>query len=169
MPPPICFSPIDYDKDAPLWDISPQGYTSPSAPEDAQRAALQEKDHNAEFAEKENKALKKGEVQKIYPITEVFNSKFLAKIKAKSSSRSNFATNLVRSFFKPAVRMASNVSGKCGKMQLDKQVMAAIRVATFKVWPCNAAENEAKSWADCVKAIDEAGRRLYHPKKKAEN
>ena len=30
--------------------------------------------------------------------------------------------------------MISNVSGKCGKNQLNKEMMAAIKVATFRMW-----------------------------------
>ena len=50
--------------------------------------------------------------ERIYPITEVFNPLFLEDKKKESSSRANFATILVKSFFKMEVRMTSNVNGK---------------------------------------------------------
>ena len=45
------------------------------------------------------------ELDKIYPITEVFNTTFLGQVRAKSNSRPNFTTLLVKSFFKPVIRM----------------------------------------------------------------
>lgn len=99
--------------------------------------------------------------EKIYPITEVFNPLFLDERKKESSSRPNFATVLVRNFFKREVRMTSNVAGKCGKNQLNTEMMAAIKVATFRMWPLQASEDEKTAWRLCRKAIDEAGRRLY--------
>ena len=42
--------------------------------------------------------------------------------------------------------------------------MAAIKVATFKMWPYTASENEVTAWQLCVKAVDAAGRQLYRPK-----
>ena len=77
------------------------------------------------------------EPDKIYPINEVFNTTFLGQVQAKSNSRPNFTTLLIKSFFKPVIRMTSNVSGTRGKRPLDKQLMAAIKVATFKMWPCS--------------------------------
>jgi len=50
--------------------------------------------------------------EKIFPITEVFNPLFLDEKKQESSSRANFATILVKNFFKREVRMTSNVNGK---------------------------------------------------------
>lgn len=61
--------------------------------------------------------------------------------------------------------MTSNVSGTRGKMQLNKEIMAAIKVATFKMWPCTPSENEVTAWQLCVKAVDAAGRQLYRPKR----
>lgn len=105
------------------------------------------------------------EPDKVYPITEVFNTTFLGQVRAKSNSRPNFTTLLVKSFFKPVIRMTSNVSGTRGKMQLNKEIMAAIKVATFKMWPCTPSENEVTAWQLCVKAVDAAGRQLYRPKR----
>ena len=105
------------------------------------------------------------EPDQIHPVTEVFNTTFLGKVRARSSSRSNFTTLLVRSFFKPFIRMSSNVSGTRGKKQLDKEIMAAIKVATFKMWPCTGSENELTAWQQCVRAVDSSGRQLYRPKR----
>ena len=55
--------------------------------------------------------------------------------------------------------MTSNVSGK-GKNQLDKDMVSAIKVASFRMWLLKSTENEAAAWRECVKAIDEGGRRL---------
>ena len=99
--------------------------------------------------------------EKIYPITEVFNPLFLEEKKKESSSRQNFAAVLVRSFFKREVRMTSNVAGKSGKNQLCREMMAAIKVATFRMWPLESSEGEKQAWRLCRRAIDEAGRRLY--------
>ena len=105
---------------------------------------------------------KKRKTQKtndIYPVTEVFNSNFLSKCLAESVSRPNFSLNLVNKFFTEEVRLTSNVSGK-GKNQFDKDILAAIKVASFRMWPLKSTENEVAAWRDCVKAIDEGGRRL---------
>lgn len=59
--------------------------------------------------------------------------------------------------------MTSNVSGSRGKNKLDKDIVAAVKVASFKMWPLKAAENENVAWAKCVKSIDEMGRRLNRP------
>ena len=61
--------------------------------------------------------------------------------------------------------MSSNVSGTWGKRQLDKEIMAAIKVATFKMWPCTPSENEVAAWQLCVKAVDASGRQLYRPRR----
>ena len=74
-------------------------------------------------------------------------------------SRPNFSLNLVTKFFTEEVRMTSNVSGK-GKNQLDKDMVSAIKVASFRMWLLKSTENEAAVWRECVKAIDEGGRRL---------
>ena len=67
--------------------------------------------------------------------------------------------NLVSKFFSEEVRMTSNVSGKM-KNQLDTDMVSAIKVASFRMWPLKTTENEATVWCECVKAIDEGGRRL---------
>lgn len=100
-------------------------------------------------------------VEKIYPITEVFSVAFLEARRKESVSRANFATVLVRNFFTKEVRMSSNVAGKQGKNQLNRDMMAAIKVATFKMYPLSSSEDEKVAWRQCTKAIDGSGRQLY--------
>ena len=78
----------------------------------------------------------------IYPITEIFNNEFLSKHLRESVSRPNFSPNLVTKFFKEEVRLTSNVPGKSGKNQPDKDMMAAIKVANFRMWPLKSSESE---------------------------
>ena len=106
---------------------------------------------------------------RLYPITEVFNPIFLQNWKQESSSRANFAARLIKCFISKAVRMTSNVSGKRGKNKLDKDILAAVKVATFKMWPLRSTENEQLAWSKCVKSIDEMGRRLNRPPRSAKN
>ena len=84
---------------------------------------------------------------------------FLSECLAESVSRPSFSLNLVTKFFTEEVRLTSNVSGR-DKNQLDKDMIAAIKVASFTMWPLKSSENEVKAWRDCVKAIDEGGRCL---------
>ena len=100
--------------------------------------------------------------EKVYPITEVFNPLFLEEQRKKSVSRANFATILVRNFFTREARISSNVGGKRGKKQLNKDMLAAIKVVTFRMWPLSSAENEKSAWKQYRKAIDGSGRQLYH-------
>ena len=106
---------------------------------------------------KKNKKKVKDKI--IYPVTEVFNNTFLSKCLAESVSRPNFSLNLVSKFFSEEVRLTSNVSGK-GKNQLDKDIVSAIKVASFRMWPLKSTENEAAAWRECIKAIDAGGRGL---------
>ena len=99
--------------------------------------------------------------ERVYPITEVFNPLFLEEQRKKSVSRANFATILVRNFFTRETRISSNVGGKRGKKQLNKDMLAAIKVATFRMWPLSSAEHEKSAWKQCCKAIDGSGRQLY--------
>lgn len=39
--------------------------------------------------------------------------------------------------------------------------MAAIKVATFKMYPLSSSEDEKTAWGQCTKAIDGTGRQLY--------
>ena len=130
---------------------------------------LEEQKNEEEFADtrcplqpiqaggQKNKKSKKNKI--VYPVTEVFNNTFLSTCLAESVSRPNFSLNLVNKFFTEEVRLTSNVSGK-GKNQLDKDILSAIKVASFRMWPLKSTENEVAAWRDCIKAIDEGGRRL---------
>ena len=95
----------------------------------------------------------------LYPVTEVFNNTFLSTCLANSVSKPNFLLNLVNMFFTEEVQLTSNVSGK-GKNQLDKDILSAIKVASFRMWPLKSTENEVAAWRDCTNAIDEGGRCL---------
>ena len=48
----------------------------------------------------------------------------------------------VRYFFTKIVHVLSNVAGKWGKNQLNKEMMATIKVATFKMYPLTVSEDE---------------------------
>ena len=102
----------------------------------------------------------KKNVTRVYPITEVFNSRFLSDRLADSVSRPNFARILAEKFFSEDVRISSNVSGQRGKKKLDEDIISAIKVASLRMWPLKATENECVAWQQCVKALDEYGRRL---------
>ena len=119
--------------------------------------------HQISFEGPNKKQKKKGKDKRIYPITEVFNNVFLSDCLAESVSRPNFSLNLVTKFFKEEVRLTSNVSGR-RKNQLDTDMISAIKVASFRMWPLKSNENKDTAWRDCVKAIDEGGRRLRRRK-----
>ena len=127
-----------------------------------ERLPLQPISHqsSSESGSKKTKGQKKVNDRITYPITEIFNSKFLSKCLTESVSRPNFALTLVTKFFTEEVRLVSNVSGQRGKNPLDKDVISAIKVASFRMWPLKSSENDMVAWRDCVKAIDEGGRRL---------
>lgn len=97
--------------------------------------------------------------KKDIPITSL-SAAFLASIKAKSSSRANFAANLARHMFTEEVRAGSNVGGKCGKDQLDPAIIGKIKTAAFQMYPLAGNEIEIVEWKKCHIAIDECGRRL---------
>ena len=106
------------------------------------------------------KKIKEKLPERIYPITELFSPAFLEARKKQSVSRPNLATVLVRCFFKKEVWMTSNVNGKLGKNKLNPDMIAAIKVATFKMYPLESTENDRAAWRACRKAIDSAGRQL---------
>lgn len=89
-----------------------------------------------------------------------FTVEFLSRMKSKSSSRSNFATNLVRELFDENVRAHSNISGKMNKDQLDPVKINEIKQATFHMFPLGYGENKEMAWKKCHVAIDESCRRL---------
>jgi len=57
--------------------------------------------------------------------------------------------------------MTSNVNGKKGKNKLNPDMVSAIKVATFRMYPLGTSEDEETAWRACRKAIDAAGRQLY--------
>ena len=88
----------------------------------------------------------------------------MVRLKMDSSSRKNFAANLVRQLFTEEERAASNVRGKGGKAQLNPAKIDVVRIKAIEMWPLESYENEKKAWSDCIKAIDEANRRLNRKK-----
>jgi len=56
--------------------------------------------------------------------------------------------------------MTSNVNGKLSKRKLNPEMVAAIKVATLRMWPLQAHETDKTAWRACRKAIDSAGRQL---------
>lgn len=88
----------------------------------------------------------------------------LVKLRHASSSRRNFAANLMRKIFGKAEREVSNVRGKLGKSQLDPDKIDYIKTATFRMYPLDSKESSQSAWAACINAIDEANRRLYRKK-----
>ena len=85
-------------------------------------------------------------------------------MKNESSSRKNFSANLVRQLFTEEERASSNVRGKGGKAQLNQAKIDVVKAKTFEMHPLELFENEKKAWGDCIKAIDEANRRLNRKK-----
>ena len=81
-------------------------------------------------------------------------------MRGNSCSRGNFAANLCRQWFSPEERKSSNVRGKNGKKQLNLEKMKSIYHATLQMYPLALGEKENKVWSDCIRAIDEANRRL---------
>ena len=52
------------------------------------------------------------------------------------------------------------MKGKVGKNQLSPTRMEEVKKAVFHHFPLEGWENEKDAWADCIRAIDEAGRKL---------
>ena len=154
-----------------LPPISPRCYSpyhTPSLSSSNDDESLSESFHSRSPLKHSNKARNPGgekSIEKIYPITEVFNRTFLEARRKESVSRANFATILVRNFFTREVRISSNIAGQ-KKNQFNTEMIAAIKVATFKMYPLTSAENEKVAWKECTRAIDSANRQLYRPKAK---
>ena len=55
-------------------------------------------------------------------------------------------TVLVRNIFTREVRISSNVAGKQGKNQFNRDMLAAIKVETFKMYLFSSLENEKTAW-----------------------
>ena len=59
------------------------------------------------------------------------------------------------------------MGGKRGKKQLNKDMIVAIKVATFRMWPLSYTEQEKLAWKQYCKSIDVSGRQLYHARNSA--
>ena len=62
--------------------------------------------------------------------SEHLNPVYLTQVHSNSSSRANFAANLMGA---KETRISSNVAGKCCKRKLDPSKIALIKVATFNM------------------------------------
>ena len=80
-------------------------------------------------------------------------------IRIQSSSTKKFAAKLNCEVFSKEERMKLNVAGTHGKQKLDVSKIAAIKDATFAVYPTDV-KQQPTVWRDCMKAIDEMNRRL---------
>ena len=79
-------------------------------------------------------------------------------VRISSSSRRNFCKNIaVLAFTKEGV--SSNVKGVLGKEQLSPNRIEKIKQTVFNHYPLEY-EEQGRAWANCIKAIDEAGRKL---------
>ena len=88
------------------------------------------------------------------------NDSFLQTIKLRSNSIANFAAKLNCEVFSKEERMKSNVAGTRGKEKLNSNKIAAIRDATFSIYPTDVRQQHVV-WKECIKAIDEMNRRLF--------
>ncbi len=82
------------------------------------------------------------------------------RIRTESSSRKNFAANLVRELFSPEERAISKYRGTNGKKKLDQERINAIQGTLFRLWTLESKENQQDARLTAKKAIDEANRRL---------
>ena len=74
---------------------------------------------------------------------------------------------LIRASFEERELRTSNVYGRKGKLKLDAARTASVREIVYKYWPLKPGTNEDQDWnKNCVKAIDEANRRLNRGKTK---
>ena len=67
---------------------------------------------------------------------------------------------MVRKLFPETVMKASNVRGVMGKQQLNPEVMQYVKSMAFQSFPLKEKENKSSAWQGCIRAIDEACRRL---------
>ena len=61
------------------------------------------------------------------------------------------------------------MAGKHGKKQLNTDILAPIKVATFGIWPLGATENEKSAWKQHCESIDGSGHQLYQARNPAQN
>ena len=52
------------------------------------------------------------------------------------------------------------MNGRAGKEKLSPIRMDKLKTAVFEQYPFEGYENEMAAWGDCVRAIDEAGRKI---------
>ena len=90
----------------------------------------------------------------------------LISVRIASSSRRNFTKNVAVLAFTEDERMSSNVKGVLGKKQLSPNRIQKIRQTVFNYYPLEGFEDHEKAWANCRRAIDEAGRTLNQNMKK---
>ena len=84
----------------------------------------------------------------------------LITIRNQAVSRRNFAKLLSVHTFSEEERRVSNVKGRQGKKQLSPNRMDELEAAVFRLYPLEQKENADATWRDCIKAIDEASRKL---------
>ena len=88
-------------------------------------------------------------------LTELVND-----VQLQSCSRNNFHVNLVNCLFSLEARRSSNVKGKLGKCRLDPVRLLSVRQFVLELYPLAGGESEDVAWWQCIKATDEASRRL---------
>ena len=82
------------------------------------------------------------------------------KVKMDSCSRKNFCAKLSRELFTEKEMKTSNVRGVLGKHQLRPECIQFIKNTALSLYPLEVGEKADEAWKSCVKAIDEACRRL---------
>ena len=68
--------------------------------------------------------------------------------------------NVVLRLFSLEERRSSNVKGKLGKCALDPERLLLVFQSALEVYRLAGGESEDVAWQQCIKAIDEACRRL---------
>ncbi|EDO28951.1 predicted protein [Nematostella vectensis] len=81
------------------------------------------------------------------------------KVKQKSCSVGNFATNLVKLLFTKEELLNRNCTGSRGKTALDADKLNFVRYCTFRLYPMDVVEQESVWRKKCVVSIDEFLRR----------
>lgn len=107
--------------------------------------------------------LKSNSGNQVHP---ALSEQVINRVRLNSCSRENFAANLTRELFTDEERMNSNVSGKCGKEKLNKDLVQVIYDVVFREYPVGTSEKSERCWAKCIRAIDAANRKLALVKRK---
>ena len=84
----------------------------------------------------------------------------LLQIKTDSCLRKSFCAKLTRELFTEEEMKTSNVRGVLGKKQLKPGCIQYIKNTAYSLYPLEVGEKADDSWRSCIKAIDEACRRL---------